>query len=165
MLDREYLLDFRDFRSDRHRQPSTVCKFPEKRDILENLVTLNAQRAEEERNGLIRWLRPDYQCPGETQVQQTLEGLATETETAVVPTEQHPFPKTPKDQLSAIRDLFRTQSGEWTAAQVTAHFKEANRKQKVILECLESLEDLGILLSHRSNGTTFWHLAEVEKAG
>ncbi len=33
--------------------------------ILENLVALNAERAEEERNGLIRWLRPDYQNPGQ----------------------------------------------------------------------------------------------------
>lgn len=129
--------------------------------ILENLVTLNAQRAEEERNGHIRWLRPDYQAPGETYVQPSLAGIITETETAVVPTEQQPFPKTLKEQLSAIRDLFRTQSGEWTAAQVTAHFKGANRKQKVILDCLESLEDLGILLSHAENGMIFWHLAEV----
>ena len=133
--------------------------------ILENLVTLNAQRAEEERSGLIRWLRPDYQAPGETYVQPSLAGIATATETAIAPTEQQPFPKTLKEQLFAIRDLFRTQSGEWTAAQVTAHFKGANRKQKVILDCLESLEDLGILLSHAENGMTFWHLAEVEKAG
>ncbi|MEP6520122.1 class I SAM-dependent DNA methyltransferase [Microcoleus vaginatus FACHB-2002] len=129
--------------------------------ILENLVTLNAQRAEEERNGLIRWLRPDYQAPGETYVQPSLAGITTETETSIAPTEQQPFPKTLKEQLSAIRDLFRTQSGEWTAAQVTAHFKGANRKQKVILDCLESLEDLGILLSHTENGMTFWHLAEL----
>ena len=133
--------------------------------ILENLVTLNAQRAEEERNGQIRWLRPDYQNPGETYIQPTLEGITTETETAITPTEQQPFPKTLKEQLSAIRDLFRTQSGEWTAAQVTAHFKGANRKQKVIIDCLESLEDLGILLSHDEGGVTFWHLAEVGNAG
>jgi len=133
--------------------------------ILENLVTLNAQRAEEERNGLIRWLRPDYQAPGETYVQPSLAGITTETATAITPTEQQPFPKTLKEQLSAIRDLFRTQSGEWTAAQVTAHFKGANRKQKVILDCLESLEDLGILLSHNEGGITFWHLAEVGNAG
>ncbi|MGB7894196.1 MAG: type IIL restriction-modification enzyme MmeI, partial [Microcoleus sp.] len=129
--------------------------------ILENLVTLNAQRAEEERNGHIRWLRPDYQAPGETYVQPSLAGITTETETPIALTEQQPFPKTLTEQLWAIRDLFRTQSGEWTAAQVTAHFKAASRKQKVILDCLESLEDLGILLSHTENGMTFWHLAEL----
>jgi hypothetical protein len=31
--------------------------------ILQRLVDLNAERAEEERRGLIRWLRPDYQNP------------------------------------------------------------------------------------------------------
>jgi hypothetical protein len=129
--------------------------------ILENLVTLNAQRAEEERNGLIRWLRPGYQAPGETYIQPSLAGITTETEIAIAPTEQQPFPKTLKEQLWAIRDLFRTQSGEWTAAQVTAHFKGANRKQKVILDCLESLEDLGILLSHNEGGVQYWYLAEL----
>ncbi|MCC3411736.1 MULTISPECIES: hypothetical protein [unclassified Microcoleus] len=94
-------------------------------------------------------------------MQPSLAGIITETEIAIAPTEQQPFPKTLKEQLWAIRDLFRTQSGEWTAAQVTAHFKGANRKQKVILDCLESLEDLGILLSHAENGMIFWHLAEV----
>jgi hypothetical protein len=98
--------------------------------ILENLVTLNAQRAEEERNGHIRWLRPDYQAPGETYVQPSLAGITTETETPIAPTEQQPFPKTLKEQLSAIRDLFRTHSGEWTAAQVTAHFKGSQSQTK-----------------------------------
>ncbi|MGH6801232.1 MAG: class I SAM-dependent DNA methyltransferase, partial [Methylocella sp.] len=30
-------------------------------EILEKLVTLNAERAEEEKRGLVRWLRPEYQ--------------------------------------------------------------------------------------------------------
>ena len=30
-------------------------------DILSRLVALNAERAEEERNGIVRWLRPEYQ--------------------------------------------------------------------------------------------------------
>lgn len=53
--------------------------------ILENLVALNAQRAEEERNGHIRWLRPEYQAPdqwahGGAPQQATLDGiLAAET--------------------------------------------------------------------------------------
>ena len=38
--------------------------------ILENLVALNAERAEEERNGYVRWLRPEYQAPDEVQPEQ-----------------------------------------------------------------------------------------------
>src|SRR4051812_50021457 len=40
-------------------------------EILERLVALNAERAKEEANGLIRWLRPEYQNPNGTQSQQT----------------------------------------------------------------------------------------------
>src|SRR5262249_28035945 len=31
--------------------------------ILERLVALNAERAEEEKRGIVRWLRPDFQNP------------------------------------------------------------------------------------------------------
>jgi hypothetical protein len=118
--------------------------------ILDRLVTLNAQRAEEERNGLVRWLRPDYQAPQETQVQQTLEGITAPDEPIpVVQIEQLPFPKSFKDQLSAIRDLLRTHGGEWTATQIIAQFKNATRQKRAILESLESLEDLGIFASRR----------------
>jgi hypothetical protein len=36
-------------------------------DILHRLVALNFERAEEEAQGIIRWLRPDYQNPKGTQ--------------------------------------------------------------------------------------------------
>ena len=32
-------------------------------ELLARLVALNAERAEEERRGLVRWLRPEYQAP------------------------------------------------------------------------------------------------------
>ena len=32
-------------------------------EIVARLVALNAERAEEERQGKVRWLRPDYQIP------------------------------------------------------------------------------------------------------
>jgi hypothetical protein len=141
--------------------------------ILEHLVALNADRAAEERNGHIRWLRPEYQAPEQTGVQQAIEGVGEVVEEArssrypqgvvILPTEQQPFPKNLKDQLAAIRDLLRTQGGEWTAAQVTAHFKGANRKAQTIRDCLESLEDLGILLSHTENSVKCWYLVELQK--
>ena len=31
-------------------------------EILQHLVNLNTQRHQEEQSGLIRWLRPEYQC-------------------------------------------------------------------------------------------------------
>jgi hypothetical protein len=133
--------------------------------ILERLVALNAERSEEERNGLIRWLRPDYQAPGEVQTQQIIEGMAeVEVEAAIAPVEQQPFPKVFKDQLAAVRDLLRTQGGEWTVVQIAAQFKGASRQKQTILTCLESLEALGIIARHGEEGSDRWYLAELQKA-
>ena len=133
--------------------------------ILERLVALNAERAEEERNGLIRWLRPEYQAPGEVHIQQVIEGIAeVQEESAIAPVEQQKFPKAFKDQLAAVRDLLRTQGGEWTVEQIAAQFKGASRQKQIILTCLESLEALGIIAKHEEEGSHRWYLAELQKA-
>ena len=47
-------------------------------EILERLVALNAERAAEEAQGLVRWLRPEYQAPrdrGDLRGFGNLEGL------------------------------------------------------------------------------------------
>ncbi|PZV15214.1 MAG: class I SAM-dependent DNA methyltransferase [Leptolyngbya sp.] len=131
--------------------------------ILERLVALNAERAEEERNGLIRWLRPEYQAPGETQTQRVIEGITEiEVESAIIPVEQQKFPKAFKDQLAAVRDLLRTQSGEWTIDQIAAQFKGATRQKNVILTCLESLETLGIVARYsEADDRLHWYLQNV----
>jgi 5'-deoxynucleotidase YfbR-like HD superfamily hydrolase len=104
-------------------------------EILERLVALNADRAEEERNGLIRWLRPEYQAPetlraqGLAPLQGVIEGLETEA-AAPTPVEQQPWPKKFKEQLAAIRDLLRTSGSEWTLEQIVAQFKGATRSKK-----------------------------------
>jgi len=129
--------------------------------ILERLVALNAEHAEEERNGLIRWLRPDYQAPGVVQTQKVIEGITeVEVESIIAPVEQQNLPKAFKDQLAAVRDLLRTQGGEWTVAQIAAQFKGAARQKPIILTCLESLEALGIIARHEDR----WYLAELQKA-
>ncbi len=131
--------------------------------ILERLVALNAERAEEERNGLIRWLRPEYQAPGETQTQRVIEGITEiEVESAIAPVEQQKFPKAFKDQLAAVRDLLRTQSGEWTVEQIAAQFKGASRQKNVILTCLETLEALGIVARYsEADDRLHWYLQNV----
>ena len=133
--------------------------------ILENLVALNSERAEEERNGLVRWLRPDYQAHDAVEpTQQVLAGTAAVEETAIAPVEQQTFPSSFKEQLAAVRDLLRTQSGEWTVAQVKAQFKNASRKQKAIQDCLDSLTELGVIAVHTEDGPPRWYIADLQKA-
>ncbi|NJN30718.1 MAG: hypothetical protein HC824_10045 [Synechococcales cyanobacterium RM1_1_8] len=130
--------------------------------ILDRLVTLNAQRAEEERNGHIRWLRPDYQNPGQT-------SNAAQTETPAIPGMEIPkaqksiaptpakkqkWPQDFKDQLAAIRDLLRTQGGEWNLVEISKAFTGAARSQTKIQTALEALETLGLVAQHSENNET-----------
>ncbi len=133
-------------------------------EILEKLVALNVQRAEEERNGFIRWLRPDYQAPHETRTQQVLDGIAEPEAIAIEPAEQQPWSKQPKAQLAAIQELLSTRKGEWTVAQVAAQFKGAERQKKAIQDNLERLEWFGFLISRTDEaGITRWQFTEAQK--
>ena len=75
----------------------------------------------------------------------------------------NPCPRNSKNILVAIRDLLRTSGIEWTLEQIIAQFKGATRSKKVISECLESLEELGILVSHTEAAVTRWYFAELQK--
>ena len=129
---------------------NTEIKEQLEQSILQRLVDLNAERAEEERNGLVRWLRPDYQAPDQIATQQVIEGtgVETETEAIIAPPEQQKFPTKFKEQLATVRDILRTQGGEWTLSQISAQFKgSSNKQQTAIQNCLDILEELGLILS------------------
>lgn len=132
-------------------------------EILERLVALNAERAEEERNGLIRWLRPEYQAPDEVGRQQVIAGIIEPEEVKVTPAVQKTLPKKPKEQLAAIRDLLLSSSGEWTVEQIAAQFKGGQRQKKAIAENLERLEWFGILISREEGGVTRWQFAQIQQ--
>jgi len=133
-------------------------------EILEKLVALNAERAEEERNGLVRWLRPEYQAPGEVQVQQTLTGVMEPETVAIAPAEQIAWSKLPKEQLAAIQELLTTSQGEWTVEQIAAQFKGGGRAKKVIKENLERLEFFGYVICRTDEmGITRWQFVEIQK--
>jgi len=118
--------------------------------ILEKLVALNAERAAEEAKGLIRWLRPDYQCRGEKVHQTELEvdpgtqaGRKTENEGgAKAPkSARAPWPKTLPEQVKVLRELLAAQSSPATAQILAKSFSRA-RVDK-IEELLQTLVTLG----------------------
>ncbi len=132
--------------------------------ILTQLVALNAERAGEEQNNLIRWLRPEYQAPHEVNTQVAIAGITTIPETTITPTQQQPFPKKSKEQLAAIRDLLRTHGGDWTLEQVMKQFKLTRGQKQVIGDHLESLEWFNILVSSHDHGVTSWRYVETDLA-
>jgi hypothetical protein len=140
--------------------------------ILERLVALNAERAAEEKRGLIRWLRPEFQNPqGAKPAKPATQEKFAATEAfddaeaaAGAPTGTTAvavaWPKKLSEQIAAIRDLVvRTHGNQvaWTIESVCAAFKGA--KKTDVEEVLESLEALGLVTGYTHKSTRRWKSA------
>ncbi|MBK8639039.1 MAG: class I SAM-dependent DNA methyltransferase [Chromatiaceae bacterium] len=107
--------------------------------ILLRLVALNTERATEERRGLIRWLRPEFQHPGGGATVQTEAKITAATPTASGP--KPDWPKTLPEQFQALRAALATRPGPLSAADLAQGFTRAPRSR--IAELLETLATLG----------------------
>ncbi len=120
-------------------------------------MALNAGRAAEERRGLIRWLRPEFQNPtGVKSATQEKLAATDEPEEAAPPaaTTATAWPKKLAEQIAAVRDLLTKGAAEWTVAEIAAAFKGA--KKADVEEVLDSLAVLGILATYDAGGTRRW---------
>ncbi|MEZ4267525.1 MAG: hypothetical protein R3F39_14195 [Myxococcota bacterium] len=101
-------------------------------ELLERLVALNAERAEEESRGLIRYLRPDYQAPTEP----TQLAMDTEDE------DQPEIPAAPKPQtdrpdwpaglvarIALVQSALKTTPTPTTPESLARTFKNAKTDQ------------------------------------
>jgi hypothetical protein len=109
-------------------------------EILERLVRLNAERAAEERSGLIRWLRPEFQKPAEGVAAAFGEEFAAAAP-AAAKQEKQPWPKTIPEQARAVRQALATQRGVVTPQQLARVFTRARVER--IEELLQTLVSLG----------------------
>src|SRR5437660_1450766 len=99
--------------------------------ILERLVALNAERAEEEKRGMIRWLRPEFQNPsGITAATQTAMKIEVAAEETEHPPELIVWPDEMPAQIAAVRDLIKGNGGPnrmWSVESTVASFKKAKK--------------------------------------
>lgn len=128
-------------------------------EILERLVALNAERAEEEKHGIIRWLRPEFQNPeGIVAATQTKIAIAAAERKAKEAKKEKPeWPKELPCQIAAVRDLVTTaaSNGEgWTADSAAKAFKGARRKD--VESILDSLAALGHLIAFETDAGRRW---------
>ncbi len=130
--------------------------------ILERLVALNAERAEEERNGLIRWLRPEYQNPSGSTTQVgmgfTAEGDEGAAEQPAEARPVGPWPKALPQRIAEVRDLLTASARSWGLDDVAAAFTGARRKD--VETVLDSLASLGLLLTFEAAGGRRWRAGE-----
>lgn len=114
-------------------------------EILERLVALNHERAEEEKRGLIRWLRPEFQNPSgaKTETQGTLAEVGLETPAAkpAAKTAKAAWPKKLAERVAIVRDLL-AEAGEATAVDLNRSFRGNNPEN--VLAVLESLAAVGL---------------------
>jgi len=106
--------------------------------ILSNVVCLNAQRSAEERAGIVRWMRPEFQAPNELLVQAALGGMAVEGPAPA--RRKQPWPSALPDQVRAVKDALRATPMQ-SIQQIAAGFKPASRTR--VAEILETLTALG----------------------
>jgi hypothetical protein len=114
------------------------------KEILTFLCALNVQRAAEERNGLIRWLRPSFQHPTATATQVTLDtgdGELVAKPTKAKPAAKLAWPKTLAEQAQAVRAALATAAGPADVATLAKTFKGA--KIDRLEDILETLASLG----------------------
>jgi hypothetical protein len=110
--------------------------------ILERLVALNQQRAEEERRGLIRWLRPEFQNPeGRTQKAIAAEEAEAPTTAKKAEAAKRPWPKSLSAQAAAVQTALADLAAPADEAQIAKRFTAANKDR--IAELLETLSSLG----------------------
>jgi len=118
-------------------------------EILENLVTLNKERAIEESRGLIRWLRPEYQNPQGGQ--QIGMNVATSQVTAVATlAELSEWPKDLAERAQAVQRIMQQFQHPISAAEINKQFKKGSKtvqisRQQQIESLLGTFNALGLL--------------------
>jgi len=109
--------------------------------ILERLVALNQERAAEEAEGLVRWLRPEYQNPaGSAPTQRGFAGMEAKAPAKAQPAKQ-PWPKTMAEQAQAVRQALASLDAPASVETVAKCFLRAKRDR--VAELLETLVGLG----------------------
>jgi hypothetical protein len=109
-------------------------------DILERLVALNATRAEEDRSGTVRYLRPEYQNPTQVKQNAMLE-VPDEPMPAPSKLKKIAFPKTLGEQSQAIRNVLKAVNKPLSSSEIGGYFKSAKKDR--VSELLELLGGLG----------------------
>ena len=117
-------------------------------ELLSRLVALNKERAAEERRGIVRWLRPDYQIPKlGHKVAKPDDGEQVEADLAVPgPADGRPaWPKDGLEQIRIVRDMLGRAAAPLAADGLSAAFRgrnSAQRKQRVA-DVLQTLAETG----------------------
>jgi len=137
-------------------------------DILAHLVQLNTQRAAEEAQGRVRWLRPAFQNPQNSLQKQELLPQEEQAPEADLDSEkplskpeqtkpaQHPWPPTLPEQVRAVADALAASPTPLTLPAIEARFKGRGPWKKGLPTLLQTLEALGRAQAVATEGGAAW---------
>lgn len=129
-------------------------------DVLLRLVALNQSRAAEERRGMVRWLRPDYQIPrfGSTSEKAQIEAELVGGASAGMTEEKKSagkaqFPADPREQTAAVFAALLQSPAPLSSRQIAAGFRQGQKAERKIALTLSALARLGHLSSPDGGGS------------
>jgi hypothetical protein len=117
-------------------------------EFLAKLVALNKERSEEEKRGLVRWLRPDYQisrfAKGVDKQAAKEEGAQVAAELLLPEAAQKiSFPAGAVEQTAAVFAALAAAGGPLDAQAIAGQFRKTKTTEKKIGDVLASLARLG----------------------
>jgi hypothetical protein len=125
--------------------------------IIERLVGLNQLRAAEERRGLIKWIRPDYQidkvAPLAHQGDRVQAILSTKTKRR-----KKAFPAERQDQARVVLSIISGTSTPLSAEEIAATFNSKGDTFAEVRDVLQSLVRIGQAETY-DNGRSFFRAA------
>lgn len=121
-------------------------------EILANLVALNKERAEEEKRGHVRWLRPDYQIPrfgsAAEQAKLSQQVEADFGEAAPAPKTKKPsYPADPLAQTIAVTHVLAHSDIPLSIDAIAAEFSQGRKVRAQILQTLVAMKRMGEVYS------------------
>ena len=121
-------------------------------ELLERLVALNHERAEEEKAGKIRWLRPEFQNPDgqaepATEQQGELEITPAKKKTpSATAAAKLTWPARLPEQFAVINQLLKESAAEPDRAVLSARFdRKSGKREEQIGQILETLAATGLV--------------------
>lgn len=113
-------------------------------EILERLVELNAERAEEEKRGIIHWLRPEYQAKGQQEIKLESKPAKKSKAKKAAPAKRKgktAWPKSLPERVQAVESALHAAAAPIAPADLAKQFARANAHD--VAEILKTLETLG----------------------
>ncbi|AVO48316.1 SAM-dependent methyltransferase [Melaminivora suipulveris] len=122
--------------------------------VLTHLVQLNARRAQEEAQGQVRWLRPEFQNPQQSLSNQELLTLDSrrlkadlaQKDPAAAPAgavSAQPWPSSLPEQVRAVAGVLAASGAALSLPAIEAHFKGRGPWKKSLPTLLHTLEAVG----------------------